>query len=124
MLRGPLAGWLAGMTVRSPPTLSASLTRLGFFAVSLRRKPRRFCILTIAESTLTSARLKSPGWPHGGEIGPRSATLGGHRSAAAASLVALERRRLYSRTQRAALSKRVGLWSGEQLHGLLRAREF
>ena len=80
MLRGPLAGrWLAVTTVRSPPTLSASRTRLGFFAVSLRRKPRRFCMLTIAESTLTSARLKSPGRPHGGEIGPRSASLGSCR---------------------------------------------
>ena len=58
MLRGLLAGFLAGVTVRSPPTLSASRTRLGFFAVSLRRKLRRFCMPTIAESTLTSARLK------------------------------------------------------------------
>ena len=80
VLRGLLAGFLAGVTVRSPPTLSASRTRLGFFAVSLRRKLRRFCMPTIAESTLTSARVKSPGRPHAaarsgrdqGEIGPRS----------------------------------------------------
>ena len=84
MLRGLLAGLLAGVTVRSPPTLSASRRRLGFFAVSRRRKLRRFCMPTIAESTLTSARLKSPGRPH--EIKARSAPWAAAGAAAAASL--------------------------------------
>ena len=102
VLRGLLAGFLAGVTVRSPPTLSASRTRLGFFAVSLRRKLRRFCMPTIAESTLTSARLKSPGRPHAaarsgrdqGEIG----TVGSRRSRRRSFAVPLERRGLYSRS--------------------------
>ena len=121
VLRGLLAGFLAGVTVRSPPTLSASRTRLGFFAVSLRRKLRRFCMPTIAESTLTSSRLKSPGRPHAaarsgrdqGEIG----TVGSRRSRRRSFVVPPERRGLYSRStllsrpecaaQRAAPSQRA-----------------
>lgn len=102
MLRGLLAGLLAGVTVRSPPTLSASRRRLGFFAVSRRRKLRRFCMPTIAESTLTSARLKSPGRPH--EIKARSGrnqgeigTVGSRRSRRRSFVVPPERRGLSSR---------------------------
>jgi hypothetical protein len=94
---------------------------LGFFAVSLRRKLRRFCMPTIAESTLTSARLKSPGRPHAaarsgrdqGEIG----TVGSRRSRRRSFAVPPERRGLYSRStllsrpecgaQRAAPSQRA-----------------